>query len=83
VKHIAPPITSESTDAEQRLDHPELVGDLGATEHRHERPLRVLTQAEQHLDLLPRSRPIADGNVCGGPTIEACARCDAPNASLT
>jgi hypothetical protein len=29
------------------------------------------------------SRPAADGSVRGGPTIEACARCDAPKASFT
>ena len=29
------------------------------------------------------SRPAADGSDCGGPTIDACARCDAPKASFT
>ena len=29
------------------------------------------------------SRPAADGRNCGGPTIEAWARCDAPKASFT
>ena len=42
-----------------------------------------VAQAEQHLDLLRSSSPIADGNVRGGPTIEAWARWEAPNASLT
>ena len=28
-------------------------------------------------------RPAADGRNCGGPTMEAWARCDAPKASFT
>ena len=38
-------------DVEQRLDDAELVADLGAAEHGDERPLRVVAQPEQHLDL--------------------------------
>ena len=84
VKHIAAADEQRVDTLEQRLDHAELVADLGAAEHGDERPLRVVAQAEQHLDLLAASsRPIADGSVRGGPTIEAWARCDAPNASLT
>ena len=39
-------------DFEQRLDHAELVADLGAAEHGHERSLRVVAQSQQHVDLL-------------------------------
>ncbi len=44
-------MTSESTTLQQGLDHTELVADLGPAEHRNERSLRVVAEAEQHLDL--------------------------------
>ena len=69
---------------EQRVDHAELVAHLGAAEHRHERARHVVgEQPRQHLDLAGSSRPPACGRTGGGPTIDACARCDAPNASFT
>ena len=43
--------------SQQRLDHAELVADLGAAEHGDERALRVVAQAEQHLDLLLQQQP--------------------------
>ena len=36
---------------QQRLDHGQLVGDLGAAEHHHVRPLGLAGQPRQHLDL--------------------------------
>ena len=78
------PADHERVDhTQQRFDDAELVGDLGASEHGHERPLGIVAQAEQHLDFFGEQQPIADGSVRGGPTIEAWARCDAPKASLT
>ena len=70
---------------EQRVDHAELVAHLGAAEHRHERPGRGVVPAAARA---PRPRgtaagPPARGRIGGGPTIDACARCDAPNASFT
>ena len=44
-------------DVEQRFDHAELVGDLGAAEHGDERALRVVAQAEQDVDLLLQQQP--------------------------
>ena len=69
---------------EERLDHAELVADLGAAEHREERTRRVPEQAREHLDLALQQdgRPRTAASR-GGPTIDACARCDAPNASFT
>jgi hypothetical protein len=42
---------------EQRLDHTELVGDLGAAEHGHEGVLGRVAQAEEDLDLLLQQPP--------------------------
>ena len=69
---------------EQRADDAELVADLGAAEHADERLLRVVRAAPR----APRPRGTAAGRpalgrIGGGPTIDACARCDAPNASFT
>ena len=63
-------------DVEQRLDHAELVADLRPAEHGDERPLRLVAQAEQDVDLLLQQQPHRRRQAyCGGPTIEACARC--------
>ena len=81
---MPPPMMSAVGHLEQRLDHAELVAHLGPAEDHHERAARVGAQRQQHLDLAgqqPTGR--ADGRNCGGPTIEAWARCDAPKASLT
>ena len=43
-------------DPEERVDDSELVAHLGAAEHRDERPSRVVTHAEEHLDLV-REQP--------------------------
>ena len=85
VKHMPPPMSSASATLEQGVDHAELVADLGAAEDRDERAAwGRCGMPQQHLDLaLARSRPAAVGRCCGGPTIEAWARCDAPKASLT
>ena len=42
-----------------------------------------VAQPEQHLDLALQQPAHRRRHVRGGPTIEAWARCDAPNASLT
>jgi hypothetical protein len=41
---------------QQRLDHGELVGDLGAAEHHHVGPVRVLGEPPQHVQL-PHHQP--------------------------
>ena len=70
---------------EQRVDHAELVAHLGAAEHGDERARDgVVEQPREHLDLaVAAAGPPACGRTRGGPTIDACARCDAPNASFT
>ena len=71
-------------DVEQGVDHAELVGHLGAAEHGDERPLRVARAGPSSTSTsFASSRPAAEGSVRGGPTIEAWARCEAPNASFT
>ncbi len=85
VKHMPPPMIDRVGDVEQgRRCTPSLSRHLRAAEdgderarwRRSRRPSRTSTS-------LASSRPAADGSGCGGPTIEAWARCDAPNASLT
>ena len=70
---------------EQRVDHAELVADLRAAEHRDERlRRRRASRPREHLDLAERAAARRRcGRTRGGPTIDACARCDAPNASFT
>ncbi len=79
------PTDHERVDhTQQRFDDAELVGDLGASEHGHERPLRDCCAGRAAPRLLWRAAdPSPTGSVRGGPTIEAWARCDAPKASLT
>ena len=52
VKHMAPPMTSVSHTSSRALITPELVGHLRAAEDGHERPRRVVADAQQDLDLL-------------------------------
>ena len=66
------------------LQHAQLGGDLRAADDRDERPLRVLQDAAEDVELLlhqeaGRRRQVASR--C--PAVEACARWAAPNASLT
>ena len=69
---------------EQRADHTELVAHLGAAEHgRRTGASGASSSAESTSTSRSSSRPAADGSTRGGPTIDACARCDAPNASFT
>ena len=51
VNAMPPPIKSRSTLASRFVDHPELVGDLRATEHDHVGPHEFFGQPSQHLDL--------------------------------
>ena len=83
VKHIAPPMTSESTTPSSASTTPSLseIFDPPSTATNGcrgelRRPSRTSTSFR-------RRSPIAEGSVCGGPTIEACARWHAPNASST
>ena len=69
---------------EQRVDDAELVAHLRAAEHRDERPVAARPSTAR----ARRPRPRASGRprrgiTRGGPTIDACARCAAPNASST
>ena len=69
---------------EQRVDHAELVAHLHAAEHRRRTAARARRAAGSSTSTSrASSRPAADGRTRGGPTIDACARCAAPNASLT
>ena len=63
--------------------HAELVGHLRATGDGHERPGGIVAEAQEHLDLLGQQAAGGRRQELGGPTIEACERCDAPKASLT
>ncbi len=71
--------------AEQVLDDSDFVADLGATENRDERMLRVLQDATQDIaSSFSMSRPAAD--FCTNlvmPTVDAWARWAVPKASLT
>ena len=51
VKTMPPPISSRSALAEQVVDHAELVGDLRAAEHDDVRPLGLVGEPAQHVDL--------------------------------
>ena len=80
----APADDQRVDDAEQRVDHAELVADLGPAEHGHERALGVVAQAEQHLDLLGQQP--AGGAGQGAPAARRSTRGpggQAPKASLT
>ena len=70
--------------AEHVLDDVDLVGDLRAADDRDERPLRLLERVPEVLELLLHQQP---GRrlleQCVIASTDACARCAAPNASLT
>ena len=69
---------------EQGVDDAELVADLGPAEHGDERPRRGRSRRPSSTSTSRASRrPAALGRRCGGPTIDAWARCEAPKASLT
>ncbi len=83
VKHIPPPMSTSSATSSSAsmtfslsltLDPPRIAtnGRRGSVR----RPPRTSTS-------LASSRPAAEGRNWGGPTIEAWARCEAPNASFT
>ena len=60
------PAHQEGVDlVEQGLDHPELVGDLGPAQDGDERPLRVVEQAVQDLDLAGQDAPGGRGQESG------------------
>ena len=84
VKHIAPPMTSASTISSSASMTPSLSLTLAPPSTATNGRFGLVAQAEQDLDLAAAAAgPIADGTTDGGPTIEAWARCDAPNASFT
>ena len=56
-KHIAPPINTASASSKNAIDDADLVGHLGAAEHRDERPRRLLEDRAQHLDLALEEKP--------------------------
>ena len=69
---------------QQVLDHADLVGHLGAAEDRDERPRRVRAAPGRGRRAPSPSagrRPRAGS--CATPSVEACARCAVPKASLT
>ena len=68
----------------QDLDDGQLVGDLGAADDGDERALRDSPSSARMVEVSrARFGPAALGTNVGGTMIEACARCDAPKASLT
>ena len=83
VKHIAPPITIESTMPSSASTTPSL-SEIFAPPSTATNGWRGLSRSPSRTSTsFCSSRPIADGTNCGGPTIDAWARCEAPNASLT
>jgi hypothetical protein len=68
---------------EERLEHADLVRHLGPADDRDERPLRVVEDAAQRRDLALEQPARALGSSRATASVEACARCAAPNASLT
>src|SRR5436190_15113885 len=83
VKAIAPPTSTVSHRSSSDLITPSLsptfTPPITATNGR----LAPCNNCERTSISRTRRRPAACGRTRGGPTIEACARCDAPNASLT
>ena len=82
-KHIAPPIRTVSARSRKASSTPILSVTFAppttATSGRFgssRMPLSVVTSRSS-------SRPAALGSRCATPSVEACARCAAPNASLT
>ena len=64
-KHIAPPIRIASARCEERVEHADLVGHLGAADDRDERPLRVVEDARAASSTSrSSSRPAALGSRC-------------------
>ena len=83
VKHIAPPITIESTTPSNASTTPSLSEILAPPSTATNGRFGLLRRPSRTSTSFCSSRPIADGTNCGGPTIEAWARCEAPKASLT
>jgi hypothetical protein len=83
VKHIPPPMSSESATCSSAS----MTCSLSLTLE----PPRMATNGRRGCDRSPpststsraSSRPAAEGRNCGGPTIEAWARWEAPKASFT
>ena len=83
-KHIAPPIRSVSASSRKRSITRDLVGHLGAAEHRHQGPRRIREHRLSVVDLALEQQPGARlGSRCVTPSVDACARWAEPNASLT
>ena len=61
----------------------DLARDFGAAHHRHQRPLRTSSTLCRWNSSDAIARPAADGRRRASPSVEACARCAAENASLT
>ena len=81
---IAPPMSTVSQRSSSASITPSLSLDLGAAEHRDERAGHVVgEELREHLDLAVQQATARVRQDRGGPTIDACARCDAPNASFT
>ena len=83
VKHIAPPMASASTMSSSASMTPSLSLTLAPPSTATNGRLGSLRSCSSTSTSRCSRRPIADGTYRGGPTIEAWARCDAPNASLT
>ena len=84
VKHMPPPMMIESAMSSSAVSTPSLSDTLdppvmatnGSRRVARARPSSTSTS-------LASSRPAAEGSLVGGPTMEACARCEAPKASFT
>ena len=85
VHAIAPPIEQRVDLRQQRLDDVDLARDLRAAEDRDERTLRV-RRARRRGTRAPSpsaGRRRRAQRCCATPSVDACARCAAPNASFT
>ena len=80
---MAPPIGEHVGVGRERLEHRELVGDLGAAEEAEQRALGLAHDA-QVLELGASRSPAARARRAATmPAVDACARCAVPNASFT
>ena len=80
--HLAADEHAVRTAAEM-LEDAELVLDLRAAGDEHERPLDLVEEPPRASSSRSISRPAYAGSSCATPSVDACARCDDPNASLT
>ena len=84
VKHMPPPMSTSSATPRSASITLSLSLTFEPPSTATNGPGGVLAQAERAPPpRAARSRPAALGRCCGGPTIDAWARCDAPKASFT